>query len=112
MTDTREAVDAARKAGIDAVNHILPDDAAQYIGADFLADATINAFLSKLSESHCIVPREMTEAMWDAGAELFPSLEEVEKGIYEHGEDIFYEVIPGPSEIWDAMIQAASAEKE
>lgn len=98
----------ARKAACEAVDHILPGEAAQYIGADFLADAAIDAYEAALEKAGLVlVPREITDAMWEAGAGLFPSLEEVEKGIHEQGEDIFYEVIPGPSEIWDAMIAAA-----
>jgi hypothetical protein len=70
MTDTREAVDAARKAAHDAVNHILPDDAAQYIGADFLADAAMAAYEAALEKTHVLVPREPTEAMVRAAGEV------------------------------------------
>jgi len=54
MTDTREAVDAARKA---AVEHVRWADA-EYNPEYIVLDA-IDAFLSKLSESHAIVPIDM-----------------------------------------------------
>jgi hypothetical protein len=55
MTDTREAVDAARSAGRDALMQGL---LARHVNADEV-DTAINSFLSKLSESHCIVQRDL-----------------------------------------------------
>lgn len=59
------------------------------------------------SEGLVLVPKEMTDAMFTAVNNLMPSFDEVDAGMEEHGEDIFYEVIPGPSVIWSAMIAAS-----
>ena len=71
--------------------------------------AAITAYLSALSEKGVrLMPREANDAMWDAGDRLFPALNEIGNGIEEHGEDVLYEVIPGPGKIWEAMFDAHS----
>jgi len=72
-----------------------------------LARAAIAAFLeAEAGRGFKLMPREPTDAMWVVANNMKPTLYEVERGIAEHGPDIFYEVIAGPSEIWTAMFDS------
>jgi hypothetical protein len=60
MTDHREALEAAREA----IDHILPAEAAQYVDAASLADAAIAAYEQKLEAAGYVrVPREPQRAL-------------------------------------------------
>jgi len=73
-----------------------------------IANAAIDAYLAARREEGFVeVPRELTDALFDAVNDLMPSLIELQKGIEKHGDEVFYEVIPGPIELWDAMLKAA-----
>jgi len=72
-----------------------------------MIDAAIDAYLAALGETHAVVPRELTDALFDAVNDLMPSIFDLQEGIEKHGDDVFYEVFPGPTELWDAMLKAA-----
>lgn len=107
MTPIERARDAAREA----MSQSLSDEAAYIMGSgEYQCDAAIAAYEANLSaQGLVIVPREATTIMWNAGDDLMPSLEELERRLPL--EDVFYEVIPGPGKVYAAMIAASEAEK-
>jgi len=74
-------------------------------------NAVIDAYLAALRETHAVVPRELTDALFDAVNDLMPSIFDLQEGIEKHGDDVFYEVIPVPDQLWTAMLKAAETPK-
>lgn len=72
------------------------------------AQAAITAYLAACAEKGFrMMPREVDDRMWEAGRARYPTLDELEDGLEEQGEDVYFEVIPGPINIWEAMFDAA-----
>jgi hypothetical protein len=71
------------------------------------AEVAITAFLeAEAAQGRRMMPRSITDEMWDAANTLWPRVEEVAEGIEKYAEDIFHEVIPGQHELWEAMFDA------
>ncbi len=105
MTDTREALEAARHAGAEAIHEARYGDVdGLYGNATFDANTVIDAFLSKLSERHCIVPREPNVAMFRALTASWPHDDDARQRIGQWALGSF-------AEDYRAMIQAASGKE-
>ena len=99
MTDPRKAVEDARHAAAEALHSRLYDGVEGLYGnATFEANAVIDAFLAKLNETHCVVPREPTIGMLRALVASWPK--DASVGIWTLGSF---------REDYQAMLEAASS---
>ncbi len=99
MTDPRKAVEDARHAAAEALHSRLYDGVdGLYGNATFEANAVIDAFLAKLNETHCVVPREPTIGMLRALVASWPK--DASVGIWTLGSF---------REDYQAMLEAASS---
>jgi len=109
MTDPRKAVEDARHAAAEALHSRLYDGVdGLYGNATFEANAVIDAFLAKLNETHCVVPREPTIGMLRALVASWPK--DASVGIWTLGsfrED--YWTLGSFREDYQAMLEAASS---
>ncbi len=93
----------ARNAAYEAVNNVLPSQAAECVGAAFLSDTAIDAFLSELGKAgYVVVPREPTVGMLKALTTSWPQDDESRAKIAMWGAGSF-------NEDYAAMIEAALA---